>query len=246
MKIMIKKIYSRIRSLFSKVTLSTTNGTLLNSISIPIGTTNLEKDEYVLAFQRYFKDLAAMPSGEILEIGSRNRSQVMRRSVCPEHLHYVGFDILAGENVDVVGDAHRLSSYFKGEQFKAIFSVSVFEHLAMPWLVALEMNKVLELGGLVFIQTHQTWPVHEEPWDFWRYSKHSWKCLFNTRTGFEVIEAAMGLPCSIVPDHIDVSTDGLWHQPAYLGTVMIARKVGPSTLSWDVAVSELDAGEYPI
>ena len=243
---MIKKILSRLRSLLKRVTSSPADGALLNSISIPIGTTDLEKDECVLAFQRYLKDLAAMPTGVILEIGSRNRSQVMRRSVCPEHLRYVGFDILAGENVDVVGDAHRLSSYFEREQFKAIFSVSVFEHLAMPWLVVLEMNKILELGGLVFIQTHQTWPVHEEPWDFWRYSKHSWKCLFNTKTGFEVIEAVMGMPCSIVPGHMDVSTDGLWHQPAYLGTVMIARKIGPSILSWDVAVSDLDAGVYPI
>lgn len=246
MKNIIKKILSRLRVLFRMVTTSSSQVAVPKSISIPISNTNLEKDECVLVFQRYLRDLAAMPAGSILEIGSRNRSQVMRRSVCPENLSYVGFDIVAGENVDVVGDAHQLSSYFKGEQFKAIFSVSVFEHLAMPWLVALEMNKVLEPGGLVFIQTHQTWPVHEEPWDFWRYSKHSWKCLFNAQTGFEVIEVVMGLPCSIVPSHIDVSTDGLWHQPAYLGTVMIARKIGPSKLSWDVTVSQLDAGEYPI
>lgn len=202
-------------------------------------------DPYHALFSSYLAELSTFASGRVLEIGSRNRSNVMRRDVCPQHLSYTGLDILQGENVDVVGDAHRLSELFPERSFKAIFSVSVFEHLAMPWLVALEMNKVLEIGGLVFIQTHQTWPVHEEPWDFWRFSKHSWKCLFNQHTGFELVQSVMGLPAAIVPKHLLPSTDGLWLQPAYLGTAMIARKIGESKLSWDVAVKDLEVGIYP-
>jgi hypothetical protein len=33
--------------------------------------------------------------------------------------------------------------------------------------VALEMNRIMKTGGLVMLATHQTWPLHEVPWDFW-------------------------------------------------------------------------------
>lgn len=216
------------------------------SKSIKINSQPEADDDYHRLLRDFVSALHGVTDGAVLEIGSRNRSNVMRRDICPSHLKYVGLDILPGENVDVIGDAHRLSAVFAQQRFRAIFSVSVFEHLAMPWLVVLEMNKTLKPGGLVFIQTHQTWPVHEEPWDFWRFSKHSWKCMFNARTGFEVIEAVMGLPAVIVPKHLGASTDGLWLQPAYMGTAMLARKIGESSLSWDVSVSEIGAGEYPL
>jgi 2-polyprenyl-3-methyl-5-hydroxy-6-metoxy-1,4-benzoquinol methylase len=53
--------------------------------------------------------------------------------------------------VDIVGDAHKLSSYFEnGKQFDIVFSSAVFEHFAMPWIVATEIAKILKVGGFVF------------------------------------------------------------------------------------------------
>jgi hypothetical protein len=218
----------------------------LENVVIKMDGPSAAEDPYHLLFRRYLSELDSFSDGTVLEIGSRNRSNVMRRDVCPPHLGYTGLDIVPGENVDMVGDAHMLSRHFAGTRFKAVFSVSVFEHLAMPWLVALEMNKILEPGGLVFVQTHQTWPVHEEPWDFWRFSKHSWRCLFNAHTGFEVLDAVMGLPAAIVPKHLDASTNELWLQPAFMGTAMLARKVGDSNLQWDVSPGSLGIGDYPV
>ena len=57
----------------------------------------------------------------VLEIGSRNVTGANLRSRF-SNADYIGFDFYAGENVDVVGDAHKLSSYFEGEQkFDLIF-----------------------------------------------------------------------------------------------------------------------------
>ncbi len=81
-------------------------------------------------------------------------------------MKYQGFDIVAGENVDVVGDAHQLSKHFSSKTFDFCFSVSVFEHLMWPWKVVLELNDVMKVGGMVFAQSHPTWPKHEIPWDF--------------------------------------------------------------------------------
>src|ERR1043165_6505721 len=71
-----------------------------------------------------------------------------------------------------VGDAHELSKFF-GTEFDAVFSLAVFEHFAMPWVVAAEINKVLKIGGLTFHSTHFAFPLHERPWDFWRYTGQS-------------------------------------------------------------------------
>lgn len=189
--------------------------------------------------------LNALPGGEVLEIGSRARSGITRRQHVPAKLRYVGLDIVAGENVDLVGDAHSLSQIFPAGKFSAIFSLAVFEHLAMPWKAAVEINRVLCHGGLVFVNTVQTWPVHEEPWDFFRFSAFSWRCLFNASTGFELIEAVHGEPARV---------HALWDSPvvrdmpsslAYLSTAMIARKVAETSLDWPVPTEVAAPGSYP-
>jgi hypothetical protein len=78
-------------------------------------------------------------------------------------------------------------------------SLSVFEHLAMPWKVAVEMAKVMAPGAVAYIQTHQTYPIHDAPWDYWRMSKDAWPALFNRSTGFEILDIGEAEPAFIVP-----------------------------------------------
>lgn len=75
--------------------------------------------------------------------------------------------------MDIVGDAHELSLLFPNEHFDVGMSKAVFEHLAMPWKVVLEVNKILRPNGLLFINTLHTFPLHEKPWDFWRFSEEA-------------------------------------------------------------------------
>ena len=202
-------------------------------------------DAFHACWANFLALLHAIPSGTVLELGSRARSAITRREVIPPHLGYLGLDILPGPNVDLVGDAHELSRLFPGRRFVAAFSFSVFEHLAMPWKVALELNRVLEPGGLVFTQTHQTWPVHEEPWDFWRFSRHSWQTLFNPATGFELVETAHGEPARIHACRAGAFNRGLADEPAWLGSDSIVRKISDTALAWPVPVATAAAGNYP-
>jgi hypothetical protein len=202
-------------------------------------------DPFHACWASFLRRLHEIPSGTVLEIGSRARSAVTRRADVPAHLNYVGMDILAGPNVDVVGDAHALEALFGRNKFVAAFSFSVFEHLAMPWKVALELNRVLSVGGIVFTQTHQTWPIHEEPWDFWRFSKHSWQTLFNSATGFEVVEAAHGDPARIFALRTSAVTRRLPYEPAYLGSDSIVRKTGETELVWPVPLTVAARDSYP-
>jgi hypothetical protein len=203
-------------------------------------------DPYYQSWENFFSRLSALPPGAVLEIGSRARTGVTQRHRIPAHLDYVGLDLLPGPNVDRVGDAHELSTLFGRDRFVAVFSLSVFEHLAMPWKVAVEINRVLQQGGLVFTMSHQTWPPHEEPWDFWRFSRHSWQTLFNPATGFEIVEAVCGEPARLHPVRATPVTRDMPASLCWLGSTCLARKVKDTTLDWPVPMRTATAGNYPV
>jgi hypothetical protein len=202
-------------------------------------------DPYFQSWENFISALDRFPSGRVLELGSRARSAVTRKHRIPARLDYLGIDILAGPNVDVVGDVHELGKMFPNERFVAAFSVSVFEHLAMPWKAAIELNRVLELGGIVYTSTHQAWPVHEEPWDFWRFSKFSWQALFNSATGFDLLEAVVGEPARIHACRATAVTKDMPESLAYLGSASLAKKTGEATVSWNVPLSVATSHMYP-
>jgi SAM-dependent methyltransferase len=180
------------------------------------------------------------PGDRVLEIGSRARSGNTNRHLVHPDVEYVGVDITDGPNVDVVGDAHHLSRHVTG-QFDAIFSVSVFEHLLMPWMVALEMNKVLKVGGMAYIQSHACFPLHDQPWDFWRFTKEAWAGLFNAHTGFEIIEKGGTMRCKIAHEwsaisHLEPSFDD---GGSHVLSACLVRKVGPAKVQWDAEAPEV-------
>ena len=155
----------------------------------------LSKNISHLKWKHYLIEIGNKPGMKILEIGSREVTgkSDMRQNF--SRASYVGFDYYPGNNVDIVGDAHKLSSYFKeDEKFDLIFSSAVFEHLAMPWIVAQEISKLLKIGGFIFIETHFSFSSHERPWHFFQFSDMALKVLFSPAMGFECIEAGMSNP----------------------------------------------------
>lgn len=169
--------------------------------------------------------LADKPGARILEIGSRQVSSDHRLGDLLQHASYVGFDVYDGPNVDVVGDAHRLARYFD-EPFDAIYSTAVFEHLAMPWVVAEEIAKLLKVGGHLFIETHFSFSSHERPWNFFQFSDMGLRALFSPALGFECVEASMDNP--IVGRFSAFAAPYLRFQPVtglYCHSLYVGRKV---------------------
>lgn len=139
--------------------------------------------------------LGSKPEMRILEIGSREVTcDTNFRKLFP-NATYVGFDYYPGNNVDIVGDVHKLSSYFeKDEKFDLIYTLACFEHFAMPWKVAEEINKMLKVGGHVVVETHFSFTAHERPWHFFQFSDMALKVLFSPAMGFLCIDAGMSNP----------------------------------------------------
>jgi hypothetical protein len=194
---------------------------------------------------KFLSALRSSQPGTLLEVGSRARSGVTRRHLIPDGWGYKGLDILAGKNVDKVGDAHRLSVLFPTERFDAMMSFSVLEHLLMPWKFAIELNRVLRPGAIGLFCTHQTWPLHDQPWDFWRFSAEAWSALLNPATGFEIIEACVGEPAFVVASRCHPATNFGGQPEAFLASSVMFRKIGETRLAWDVDVQDVINNSYP-
>lgn len=145
-------------------------------------------------FWPFLADRLNDPSVRVLEIGSREVSSASLWKTYFPRADYTGFDVMEGANVDVVGDAHSLSDHFEPGSFDWVISTAVFEHLAMPWIAAEEIAKVLKVGGQVLVETHFCFSEHELPWHFFHYHFEGLKVLFCEPLGFEVLDSGFTNP----------------------------------------------------
>lgn len=111
---------------------------------------------------------------------------------------YVKSDFIDdGADVDVVADIHRLEDTFEASQFDGFLARSVYEHVAKPWLASASINRILNLGGLVHIDTHLTFPLHGYPHDYFRFTTDGLVSLFDDSFGFRTLACDFALPCSL-------------------------------------------------
>lgn len=116
----------------------------------------------------------------------------------------------------------------------------------MPWVVALEINKVLRPGGLTFHQTHFTFPLHEQPADYWRFTDQGLRALFSPAVGFGDVETEFFEPASLHPHERSAEVIHLPGQPAYIQVAALATKaaeVDDSQTRWSVDAPQV---QYPL
>jgi SAM-dependent methyltransferase len=192
---------------------------------------------------RFIDQVTADSRNRLIDIGGRDRSRFDYSSLFPG-IDVTVLDILPGDNVDIVADAHDLSQ-LPANGFDAAMSVSVFEHLMMPWAVIPQLNRVLRDGGLVLVSTHQTLGMHDLPWDFWRFSDTAWDALFNEYTGFEIIERHLDGEQYIIPFMITPNKEFAERAAGFEGSMVLARKIGPCRMSWPLTPAQLTTTIYP-
>lgn len=89
-------------------------------------------------------------------------------------------------HVDFVAPADNLP--IPDCSFDAVISTQVLEHVAEPADVLREMHRVLVPGGRIYITLPLAWELHEEPFDFYRYTRYGISHLLRV-TGFTQIDA---------------------------------------------------------
>jgi hypothetical protein len=106
-------------------------------------------------------------------------------------------------------------------------------------------GRARRLRAVGLFATHQTWPVHDAPWDFWRFSDMAWRALFNRATGLEIVEVALGEPAIIRAARCHAATNFARPSDGYLASLVLFRKIGKTKLDWPVEVEDVTETHYP-
>lgn len=227
-----------------EVRFSTSEGNTIDARVLDLASERVAADESAALYNAFLESVRAIDNPTIIDVGGRDRSKFDRRVHFPG-CTYIVVDVLPGANVDIVGDAHELSSMLPAESADAAISAYTFEHLLMPWKAAVELNRVLKPGGLICAMSHQALGLHDPPWDFWRFSENAWSGLFNRYTGFEIVETVMSSPQFIVPFFYAPHNAHAERSAGFEHSVVVARKTGQPEVDWPVAVSEVIDTAYP-
>lgn len=139
-------------------------------------------------FEKKFLELSAQHvRGDLIDIGCGKKPYAPAlRQLVNKH---VGVDhegtFHDKSNIDIFGTAYDIP--LGDALFDSAICTAVLEHLEEPEQALRECFRVLKPGGKAIYSVPFIWHLHEEPRDFFRYSKFGLKHLFE-KTGFNVID----------------------------------------------------------
>ena len=126
-------------------------------------------------------------SGRLIDIGCG--AKPYKDLLAPYVTEHIGVDhqdtLHDKSNIDLFGTAYDIP--VEDGEFDCALCTAVLEHLEEPELALKECWRVLKREGVAIYSVPFIWHLHEEPRDFFRFSKYGIKYLFE-KVGFEVIE----------------------------------------------------------
>jgi SAM-dependent methyltransferase len=126
-------------------------------------------------------------SGRLIVIGCGTKPY--RELFRPFVTEHIGVDhestMHNSDNIDLFGSAYCLPVGDK--TFDSALCTAVLEHLEEPELSLRECYRVLKSNGIAIYMVPFIWHLHEEPRDFYRFSKYGLDYLFR-KTNFEILE----------------------------------------------------------
>lgn len=165
------------------------------------------------------------PAG-VLELGTK-QSQPGRSTHhgdwIPDGVSHIRSDFDDGADVDVLADCHHLDDVFGPASFDAVLAASVWEHLERPWVAADQLAHVTRSGGFVWVATHQTFPIHGYPSDYFRFSDVALASLFRDELWSDVRAGYSGR-CRIIPPDEVARTNWNPGAPCWLHVSVIATR----------------------
>lgn len=131
------------------------------------------------AWGGFLDELARIPPGAVVldhgagEATLRARLPGRRYLALDMGIGHEGWDYSA---LDVVGDVMRLP--LADASVDVVVSKQVLEHVPDPVATLREVARVLRPGGTVLLSTNQSWPQHQQPFDFFRFTSFGLRHVF--------------------------------------------------------------------
>ena len=129
------------------------------------------------AFRRDYLDAMRDKPLRIVDLGSGDFNGSYRALFERPPWLYVGADLQAGDNVDVILRDPYHWREFKSESVDVVISGQTFEHTEFFWETILEIARILKPQGLCCIIAPAAGPEHRFPLDCWRIFSDGFRAL---------------------------------------------------------------------
>jgi SAM-dependent methyltransferase len=121
--------------------------------------------------------------GRLLDVGCGDKPyEAMFRPYVTEYIGIEHESVFATTNAsagerrpDLYYDGKRLP--FEDASFDTVISIQVIEHTPHPQTVVNEMARVLKRDGVLILSAPFSGRLHEEPYDFFRYTPHGLRAM---------------------------------------------------------------------
>jgi len=150
----------------------------------------------------------------ILDLGSCDYNGSYRSLFDRPPWRYIGVDLQAGPNVDLILTDAYFWREIKPESIDVLISGQTFEHTEFFWETSLEITRVLKPGGLCCLIAPAAGPEHRFPLDCWRIFADGFRAVARF-AGLEVLFARTQWEELRAYD----SESNKWHE-----SILIARK----------------------
>ena len=89
---------------------------------------------------------------------------------------YVGADMREGPGVDRVLNLHKID--LPSESVGSVLCLDTLEHVEYPHQALQEIHRILSpKGGIAVISSVMDFPIHDYPYDFWRFTPTAFESL---------------------------------------------------------------------
>lgn len=142
---------------------------------------------YKIADKALSEAIKEYARGKLIDIGCGEKPYAeMVKPYVTEHIGVDHRDTLHDKShIDRFGTAYDIPA--KDGEFDSVICTAVLEHLEEPNKALKEANRVLKKGRYAIYTVPLFWHLHEEPRDFYRYTKYGLKYLFE-KNGFEIVK----------------------------------------------------------
>ena len=135
-------------------------------------------DLYLSGIHQLMRHAAPQTKGKLLDVGcGRKPYEAFFKPYVSE---YIGIENESTLSVTADSESDAADYYYDGNIlpfedsfFDAVISVSVLEHTPVPHLLFKEMGRVLKSGGIMITHVPFSFRLHEEPHDYYRFTRHA-------------------------------------------------------------------------
>lgn len=152
--------------------------------------TILHPQYFLKSYEQYaIEKTKKIAKGILVDIGCGR--QPYKKELMPFIKKYIGIDhpktslkYETDEKPDILADAADIP--LPNNYCETVIMISVLEHLKDPLTALKEASRILKKDGALILTTVQCYPLHDVPFDYFRFSKFSLKELLEA-SGFKII-----------------------------------------------------------